>query len=317
MSKEGRLSELYNLNQMPNTSPFTASFNLLLIAIFHVHEFSFFYGSLRILYPDMQNFFSNYTVDKSLSASLAPVCYSIVAVLTSLIILVVLYNEDKFEGFRYILAWIGSRIFRVLRILIELNVILPAYFMMVDIYSGIIFVFAALLNLFVSFFMQNYNIRKDYLCCQDVEYLMMFKILMFAGYGFNAIAITFCTKNMFVSTLVIHVVISSMLYFGYFFKGITIYKHAITRNILIVLIILYVSLSAGQLCDQICRLIGQYTNSQLDLVFGAMFFVLISALSISLFDWKREFSLEDGKPIKNKIYFIGDKKSNFSVDIEN
>lgn len=287
MNKEGGMSELYKLNQMPNTSPFTASFNLLLIGLFHLHELSFFYGSLRILYPDITNFFRDYTVDIALNASLAPLCYSIVAILTSLIVLVILYNEDKFEGFRYILAWMGSRIFPVLRILIELNVVLPAYFMMVDLYSGIIFFFAVLLNLFVTFFMQNYNIRKDYLCCKDVEYLMLFKILIFVGYGVNAVAITYCSPMMLLAALVIHLIISVSLYLGYFFKGITIYRHAITRNILIVMIILYVSLAAGQLCDEICRVVGQYKNTQLDLIYCGMFCVLLAGLSYSLFIWIR------------------------------
>lgn len=240
-----------------------------------------------MLYPNMQNFFSNYTVNVSLNSDLAPVCYSIVAILTSLILLVVLYNEDKFEGFRYILAWMGSRIFPVLRILIELNVVLPAYFMMVDLYSGIIFFVAVFINLFVTFFMQNYNIRKDYLCCKDVEYMMMFKVLLFIGYGVNAVAVTYCSSTMFISALVIHLCISVSLFLGYFFKGIIIYRHAISRNIFIGLLVLYMSLAAGQLCDEICRQIGQYQDTQLDLIYGGMFCVLLGGLSWSLFEWIR------------------------------
>lgn len=315
MKKHSRFAELYSMNQMPNTSSFTASFNLLLILLFHLHELSFYYFFLRTLYPSIGGLFTNYTLDLLLSQSIAPVCYVLVVILTLLIILVVLYNEDKFEGFRYILAWLGSRIFPVLRILIELNVIIPAYFMVVDPYSGILFGVAVLLNLFVTFFMQNYAVRKDYLCCRNVDYLMLYKSMIYLGFCINAISVNYPSEVMFLCAMFAHFIISLSLLIMYFVKGATIYEHSISRLILIGTVVFYLSLSAGQICDELSRFFGVYTG-QLDLLYYGIFLVLLSALSYTLFFYVREGSLENNKKLRYAAYFIGDKISSFSSSIE-
>lgn len=154
--------------------------------------------------------------------------------------------------------------------------------MMVDPYSGILFGVAVIINLFVTFFMQNYSIRKDYLCCRNVDYLMLYKSLIFLGYGLNALAINAPSQIMFMCTLFAHLIISLTLFIVYFVKGATIYEHAISRTILIGTVVFYLSLSLGQLCDEFCRFFHYYPG-QIDILYYGIFCLLFSALAYTLF----------------------------------
>jgi hypothetical protein len=205
--------------------------------------------------------------------------------------------------------------FPILRILIELNVAITAYFMMVDLYSGIMFGVAIIINLLVTFFMQNYSIKKDYLCCRDVDYLILFKSLIYVAYAMDALAVAYPSSVMMLCALIAHVGIALTMYILYFVRGITIYEHSISRTILIGLIVVYLSLVTGQLCDELCRFF-QYYNTQLDMLYAGVFCLQIGVLSYCLFCHIREHSLGDKqKSLKNKVYFVGDKVGSFSASI--
>jgi hypothetical protein len=187
--------------------------------------------------------------------------------------------------------------------------------MMVDLYSGIMFGVAVISNLLVTFFMQNYSVKKDYLCCRDIDYLILFKSLIYVAYAMDALAVAYPSAVMMVCALIAHFGIALTLYALYFVRGITIYEHSISRTILIGLIVVYLSLVTGQLCDELCRFF-QYYNTQLDMLYAGIFCLLISVVSYSLFCHIREQSLGDKqKSLKNTVYLVGDKVGNFSASI--
>jgi hypothetical protein len=174
---------------------------------------------------------------------------------------------------------------------------------------------AVVINLLVTFFMQNYSFKKDYLCCRDVDYLILFKSLIYVAYAMDALVVAYPSSAMMLCALIAHFGIALAMYTLYFVRGITIYEHSISRTILIGLIVVYLSLVTGQLCDEFCRLF-QYYNTQLDMLYAGVFCLLISTLSYILFCHIREQSLGDKKKsLKNKIYFIGDKVDSFSANI--
>lgn len=158
--------------------------------------------------------------------------------------------------------------------------------MTVDKICGGLFAITCLLNLFVNFFQQNYAIRKDYLCCRNVDYLILLKTTIFIGYANNVIGVLYCSEILFMVTLFIHLILSTTLFFVYFFRGITIYEHNITRNLVMFLLILYISMVFSQVCDQILRITKTTTETHC-LLFLADFFVLFSILAYSFFRYVR------------------------------
>ena len=91
------------------------------------------------------------------------------------------------EGLKYLIAWLGNKIYPVIRYLIELNLAIAAIIFFVDDAAGGFFVVTGVVNIFITFFAQNYVLRKDYLCCKNVAFLLIHKIAIFIGYGVSCI----------------------------------------------------------------------------------------------------------------------------------
>jgi hypothetical protein len=91
------------------------------------------------------------------------------------------------EGLKYLIAWLGNKIYPVIRYLIELNLAIAAIIFFVDDAAGGFFVITGVVNIFITFFAQNYVLRKDYLCCKNVAFLLIHKITIFIGYGVSCI----------------------------------------------------------------------------------------------------------------------------------
>ena len=81
----------------------------------------------------------------------------------------------------------GSKLFPALRYIIEINVAIAGWFLIRSPPVAIFFALAAFVNLFVNFLAQNYTLRKDYLCCKSMEFLMLFKSTIIFAYGFNCL----------------------------------------------------------------------------------------------------------------------------------
>jgi hypothetical protein len=62
---------------------------------------------------------------------------------------------------------------------------------LVDNVSTAFYILTALINLFITFFAQNYVLRKDYLCCKNVTFLIFYKSIIIIGYAVNCIGYRF------------------------------------------------------------------------------------------------------------------------------
>lgn len=150
------------------------------------------------------------------------------------------------------IAWLGNKIFPVTRYLIEINLAVIAFAFMVDnVAAGFFFVTAAV-NLFVTFFAQNYVLRKDYLCCKNVMFMLVYKVVVILGYMANCIAYRLISKDntkTFLIFIIIHLVLSLLTMLCYFTFGYNIYRHSTPRVLMIGSIVIYVSLSLSLVYD--------------------------------------------------------------------
>ncbi len=64
---------------------------------------------------------------------------------------------------------------------------ISAIIFFVDDIAGFFFILTAMINLFIMFFAQNYVLRKDYLCCKNVGFLMLHKTVLILGYGVSCV----------------------------------------------------------------------------------------------------------------------------------
>lgn len=103
------------------------------------------------------------------SSNLTSVALVFMILLSLACILAFLYNKfEEEEGYKYLLGWAGNKLFPFLRYLIDANIVIGAIFMPKNPLVGIFFVVAVVLNITITFFCQNYSLRKDYLCCKSV-----------------------------------------------------------------------------------------------------------------------------------------------------
>lgn len=107
---------VYQLNPFPNESPFMAVVSLLCFLPYHYQHMNF-YSTINSSFYNIHNFLSDYAFNKLVPQSAAVVGYVLIPLLTMVTVVSAVYNEDKYQGARYLLAWVGSRLFPVLRIL--------------------------------------------------------------------------------------------------------------------------------------------------------------------------------------------------------
>jgi hypothetical protein len=123
---------------------------------------------------------------------------------------------------------------------------------MIDDVAAGFYVVTAAVNLFITFFAQNYVLRKDYLCCKNVQFMLVYKCVVFIGYVVNCIGYRVINKDnikTFLIFIIIHLVLSLLTMLCYFTFGFNIYRHLTPRVLLIGSIVIYVSLSLSLLYD--------------------------------------------------------------------
>jgi len=127
---------------------------------------------------------------------------------------------------------------------------LSAFIFFVDDASGGFFVVTAIINLFITFFAQNYILRKDYLCCKNVAFLLLHKIVLIIGYAVSCIGYRMIrTPSQFLVFLGIHFCLALLTILCYFIFGFNIYRHTTPRVLLIGAICGYFSMSLAILYD--------------------------------------------------------------------
>ena len=307
-------SWLYSLSPFPNTSPLMSVITLLCILPYHYNQLNF-YSTVKNNQYNLQSIITSFTFSKVVPAELAILGYAVVPILTIMILVSSVYNEDSYEGIRYLLGWVGKRIFPILRILMELNTVIASLFMLIDPYSLILFVISFLVNLALTFLLQNYYIHKDYLCCFSVEYSLWLRLILFTNCILNSIGIWYQSEPFFNALLIIRAILASLLWILYFCRGVTIYRHPLTKGMLMGLILLYVSITLGQFLDQMLYLLNLH-DGLFDLIYGGVVGVPLSLLTYTLYVYLREKSLETEHDLRRKVFFFKEKIMNFASDMQ-
>lgn len=154
----------------------------------------------------------------------------------------------------YLIAWLGNKIYPIIRYLIEINLAVAAIIFFADDISAVFFVLTSMVNLFITFFAQNYVLRKDYLCCKNVTFLLLHKVVIILSYGANCIGFKIISDDSsFLIVLGIHLFAASGLMLCYFLFGYYIYRHTTPRALLLGFISAYLSLSLAIFFDEANR----------------------------------------------------------------
>lgn len=203
------------------------------------------------------------------------------------------------------MAWLGNKIYPVIRYLIEINLAISGIIFYVDDVSAGFFIVTAIVNLFITFFAQNYILRKDYLCCKNVAFLLLHKITIIIGYGVSCVGYRIINEpTHFLILLGIHLCAASLLFLCYFLFGFNIYRHTTPRVLLIASLVAYLSLSLSTFYDEANR---QYTHGTeiYYIVYQVVLFGIISFFCFSILQgMKRNGVSKQEKNFKKKVFFI-------------
>ena len=228
------------------TSPWIASIAFIYMLYHLIHTLNFYFTVYEKVYKTSALF----TVTAMISPSIVSLGYAINILLNILCLISFFYNDLNEEGLKYLIAWLGNKIYPVIRYLVELNLAVAAIIFFVDDVAGGFFIVTALINLFITFFAQNYILRKDYLCCKNVAFFILHKMVIILGYGFNCIGHRMISdSNRFLIFLGIHVFLASVTMLCYFIFGFYMYRHTTPRVLLIGSIAAYMSLSVSTFYD--------------------------------------------------------------------
>lgn len=193
-----------------------------------------------------------------ISSSIVTLGYVLNILLNILCLISFFFNDLNEEGLKYLIAWLGNKVYPVIRYLIEINLAISAIIFYVDNASAGFFIVTAIVNLFITFFAQNYILRKDYLCCKNVAFLLLHKITIILGYGVSCVGYRIINdQTQFLIFLGIHLCAALLLFLCYFLFGFNIYRHTTPRVLLIAAIAAYLSLSLSAFYDEANR---QYTK---------------------------------------------------------
>lgn len=167
-------------------------------------------------------------------------------------------QSEEQEGYKYILVSIGSKLFPFLRYLIDANLSLAAIFLIRCPTVAVCFVLAAFLNILINFVCQNYNLRKDYLCCRSIEFLLLWKISLIVGFAINCAGyyLIGTSQTVLLAFLMIQFLIFSVLLALYFSFGYLIYRHTSSQTYLIIFLNLFCAITMGNAYDLIHTMIS-------------------------------------------------------------
>lgn len=181
---------------------------------------------------------------------------------------------------------------------------IAAVIFFVDNVSAGFFIITAIINLFITFFAQNYVLRKDYLCCKNVAFLLLHKVTLILTYGVSCVGYRIITQpTQFLVFLGIHLCPAMLLFLCYFLFGFNIYRHTTPRVLLIGAVVGYLSLALSMFYDEANR---QYSNGteMYYVIYQVILFGIISFFSFSLIQaMKRNGVSKNEKNFKKKVYF--------------
>lgn len=178
--------------------------------------------------------------------------------ISAMSVLALIFNKsEEAEGYKYILSWIGSKLFPFLRYLLDINLAIAAIFLVINPFVSFCFILAAFINLIINFFGQNYTLRKDYLCCKSMEYLLMWKISLILGFAINCAGyyLIHDSKTILMVFLIIQLVIFASLLTCFFIFGFVLYRHTSSQLMLLVSLNIFCAITLGNFFDTLMALI--------------------------------------------------------------
>lgn len=204
--------------------------------------------------------------------------------------------------------------FPVLRYMIDINLAIAAIFMIRTPMLAILFTIAGLINLIISFFCQNYSLRKDYLCCKSMQYMIMWKISVILSYAISCKCYYFIESEFSLMIfLAIQFIIMVTLFISYFLFGFLIYRHSSTQIIQLFVLSIFLAITTANLYDAFLSITTREFVPNRNLIVSLYFLVVLGFLMYSI--WtnikKQGTDIETMDPIR-KIYFIFNKIENSS-----
>jgi hypothetical protein len=208
-----------------------------------------------------------------------------------------------------LLGWIGSKMFPVLRYIIDINLAIAAIFIIRTPTLASLFAIASLINIIISFFCQNYNLRKDYLCCKSMPYMMMWKLSVIITYALS------CTCYYLVDStislmilLILQFIIMSALFIAYFVFGFLIYRHSSTQIVMLIVLNCFCSVAAGNLYDAFVSITTGKFVANRNCIIAAYFAVVLGLLMYSIWSSVKKNGTDlESKDLIRKVYFIFNK----------
>lgn len=230
------------------TSPWIASVSFIFQLYFVVHSIDFYTDNACFAFGNSGCFS---LVSPFLGENMEIIAFILNVLLSILSVLSLMFNKCEEEGYKYILGWIGSKVFPFLRYLIDVNLAVAAIFLVKSPYVAFCYVLACLVNIGVHFLGQNYTLRKDYLCCKSMSYLLMWKISIMIGYALNCTGyyLINANKTILIILLILQFLTFASLLIAYFIYGYVIYRHISSQVVLLATINIFCALTLGNLFD--------------------------------------------------------------------
>lgn len=283
------------------TSPWIASIAFIYLIFHMVHTLNFYFT----IYEKLYNTNGLFTYTSIVSSSIVSIGYFINILLNVLCLISFFFNDLDQEGLMYLIAWLGNKIYPIIRYLIEINLAVAGLIFFADDISAAFFVVTSIVNIFITFFAQNYVLRKDYLCCKNVTFLLLYKAVVIVSYAVNCIGFRMIIgTSSFLVFLGIHLFAASSIMLCYFLFGFYTYRHTTPRVLLLGSIAAYLSLSMAIFFDEANRQRSSSSESSY-ILYQLILFAFVSFFCLSFTQSMKRNGIDvNQKNFKKKVFFV-------------
>jgi hypothetical protein len=198
--------------------------------------------------------------------------------------------------------------------MLEINLAVAGFFLTKNIYSSAFFFLAAIIYIFVTFISHNYTLRKDYLCCKSMEFLILFKIIIVLAYTIDCVGyyVVEDSSVIFLCLVAVHFLFSVVLVIAYLAFGYYMYRHTVPMVLQVIIICLYTSLSGGCLYDEVLNVVEGVYEENRGLICSGVFFVFLALFFYSVWGKIKNKGTNRNQPFKRRVYFTYYKFDNAS-----
>lgn len=162
------------------------------------------------------------------------------------------------------------------------------------------------INIFATFFLQNYTARKDLLCCKSLPFSMILKAVMIVGY-----LIIYLVNNLSInieSSLILFITVNLILsltaFISYFAFGYTIYRYKQPKWMVIVFICGYFGTFLPMLAHMLQNIVCHSKTTTNFSEIAVSFIILLYISHILLLKKYRTVILPNYKNLFKKQYIL-------------